>query len=275
MLASDESAPAQPPIKYNCPKCKKPLEAPAEMAGTKRNCPYCDQRLQIPAAPRNKTMLASDESAAPAGAAPVAYAAGGARGSAPVPAPGGPAPAPAGAWAAQLTPRNIALAIGALLALWIVLSWIKGPPQIRDADKEAQLAKELERIRGEIELKKQELRQQFQAQQDADRRHDERLAAADEAKRDADRDYRARLQSIGDQKVKDEMDRQHRKELQQQQEDREKMERKHQDELDEFKKKLDASQKAVDEAERRHNSVQAQPTYIAPPIWHPRYYWWW
>ena len=64
-----------PPIKFNCPRCKKPLEAPAIEALTKKPCPACGQRLQVPAAPKaaappqpafNKTMLAADESSAPA-----------------------------------------------------------------------------------------------------------------------------------------------------------------------------------------------------------------
>src|SRR5579863_5339776 len=40
-----------PPIKFNCPRCKKPLESPAIEAGTKKPCPECGQRLQVPAAP--------------------------------------------------------------------------------------------------------------------------------------------------------------------------------------------------------------------------------
>jgi DNA-directed RNA polymerase subunit RPC12/RpoP len=71
LLASDESKP-QPPIKYNCPNCQKPLESPASEALTKKPCPACGQRLQVPAAPSpgapqpnlNKTILASDESKA-------------------------------------------------------------------------------------------------------------------------------------------------------------------------------------------------------------------
>ncbi len=55
MLAGDESSalppPSLPPIKFNCPNCKKPLEAPANEGGTKKNCTYCAQRLQVPAAP--------------------------------------------------------------------------------------------------------------------------------------------------------------------------------------------------------------------------------
>src|SRR5262245_33529709 len=40
-----------PAIKYNCPRCQAPLEAPASEAGTRSPCPACGQRLQVPAAP--------------------------------------------------------------------------------------------------------------------------------------------------------------------------------------------------------------------------------
>jgi hypothetical protein len=56
----------EPPVRYNCPRCKKPLESPAIEAGTKKPCPACGQRLQVPAPPPpppglNKTLLASAE----------------------------------------------------------------------------------------------------------------------------------------------------------------------------------------------------------------------
>ncbi len=58
------------PIVFNCPRCTKRLELAAIEAGTKRPCPECGQRLQVPAASAevnlNKTILASDESSAPA-----------------------------------------------------------------------------------------------------------------------------------------------------------------------------------------------------------------
>ncbi len=38
-----------PPICFDCPRCKKPLEVPSHEAGTKRPCPSCGQRLQVPA----------------------------------------------------------------------------------------------------------------------------------------------------------------------------------------------------------------------------------
>jgi hypothetical protein len=37
-----------PGIRFSCPGCRKPLEAPAQSAGQKVNCPDCGQRLQIP-----------------------------------------------------------------------------------------------------------------------------------------------------------------------------------------------------------------------------------
>ena len=69
-----ETAPPMPPIRYNCPRCKAQLEAPASETGTKKNCAACGQRLQVPAPPRpapaaaqpnrDKTMLATDEGGA-------------------------------------------------------------------------------------------------------------------------------------------------------------------------------------------------------------------
>ncbi len=64
-----------PPIPYNCPRCKEPLQSPAIEAGTKKPCPKCGGRLQVPAAPPptaaqphlNKTLLASDETNAQTG----------------------------------------------------------------------------------------------------------------------------------------------------------------------------------------------------------------
>src|SRR4051812_26832725 len=120
LLASDESAaPPAPPIKYNCPNCKKALEAPADQGGTKKNCPACNQRFQIPAATPgkpniNKTMLASDESAGRGSAAGGPPPATGAGGWAP-----GAAAAPASAWAQYATPRNVA--IGAVLLILLLL----------------------------------------------------------------------------------------------------------------------------------------------------------
>lgn len=59
----------EPPIRYNCPRCKKALEDPASEAGTKKPCPYCGQRVQVPVAkavaPLNKTMLGQAEADAP------------------------------------------------------------------------------------------------------------------------------------------------------------------------------------------------------------------
>lgn len=71
-------APLDEPIRYVCPKCKKSLESPRNMAGEKLNCPACGQRLQIPQPPaalppQNKTLLALEHGSpalAPPPAAP-------------------------------------------------------------------------------------------------------------------------------------------------------------------------------------------------------------
>jgi DNA-directed RNA polymerase subunit RPC12/RpoP len=50
-------------IHYRCPRCTKPLESPAHLAGQKTNCPDCGQRLQIPLAPPTDkiTILPAEE----------------------------------------------------------------------------------------------------------------------------------------------------------------------------------------------------------------------
>ena len=47
---STAQAQASDQIHYRCPRCTKPLQSPAKMAGEKANCPECGQRLQIPLA---------------------------------------------------------------------------------------------------------------------------------------------------------------------------------------------------------------------------------
>ncbi|MFO0970482.1 MAG: hypothetical protein U0793_33470 [Gemmataceae bacterium] len=39
---------AEETIRYTCPRCKKPLEDPANEAGAKKPCPHCGQRVQVP-----------------------------------------------------------------------------------------------------------------------------------------------------------------------------------------------------------------------------------
>ncbi len=48
MLVSENQAPAAPPIRYNCPRCRIVIESQAHEAGTKKNCPSCGQRHKVP-----------------------------------------------------------------------------------------------------------------------------------------------------------------------------------------------------------------------------------
>jgi DNA-directed RNA polymerase subunit RPC12/RpoP/Skp family chaperone for outer membrane proteins len=276
MLAGDESAAPKPPIKYNCPNCKKPLEAPAEQAGMKNNCPSCGQRLQIPAAPAgapslNKTRLATDAGAGTA--SPAAYSADGGRGS--VPAAAGAAPA-AVAWPQYVTPRNVALAVGALLALWIVISLLRPPTPIVDKKAEADLQVALEKVRGEFELKKQERDQEFKRQQaELDRRETEKRRYEEQKDRD-DRDHREALLRIEDENQKKKFDREYKLAQQKKEDaDREK-ERQHQEEMERAKDRLAAKQRELDAANQRQQTIitAPQPVYY-PPWYSPHRYWWW
>jgi DNA-directed RNA polymerase subunit RPC12/RpoP len=66
----------EPPIRYSCPRCKKPLEDPASEAGNKKPCPYCGQRIQVPvpAPGANKTMLGQETPTATAAPPQIPYA---------------------------------------------------------------------------------------------------------------------------------------------------------------------------------------------------------
>ncbi len=116
LLASDESKPVAPPIRYNCPACKKPLESPAAEAGMKKPCPMCGQRFQIPAASTagagqpnlNKTMLVGEDGKPQ----PAAYQSSQPTSAAPQPAaPAASAAAPA----AQTTPGSVSVSKSSLL----------------------------------------------------------------------------------------------------------------------------------------------------------------
>jgi DNA-directed RNA polymerase subunit RPC12/RpoP len=158
-----------PPITYNCPRCKKPLESPAIEAGTKKPCPSCGQRLQVPAAPPaaaqpnlNKTILASDESKAqlsPIVGVPLA-----------VPGPAGAATVPASPPAAggkgplKLTPRMYAIGgvVGGgilLLLLACVATMLFSGPSSAEREKYAKAQQDFENAKKELETLKKEIQQ--------------------------------------------------------------------------------------------------------------------
>jgi hypothetical protein len=157
----------------------------------------------------------------------------------------------------------------------MVLSWIKGPPQIRDAAAEAQLQKDLEKIRGDIEYKKREMELQFKAKQEEERRHELAKEQAEQNRIESDREYRQKMKDLADEKLRAELNKERIKEQQRQNDRLAEMEKKYQEKAEDANRKLEEKQRALDAAQQNQIRVQAQPTYVTPPVWHPRYYWWW
>ena len=281
-------AETQPPIKYNCPNCKKPLESPASEAGTKKPCPYCSQRLQVPAAapagpPQpnlNKTLLATDESKAPGAAA--GYPAGAAT----VPAaaaPGAAAPKPPFPVPGKLV-AICGLGLGGLVLILLLACVI--PAVIRggkseDSDKMAQMQKELEKLRAQIESDKLLMDKQKQFEADQRTQWDKLLAAQKLKEENAQRDWEAlqknqeyldnkklmaKAKAEYDEKQRELNDAAKKLELQRQKDDADNKAR-----LDDLARKLADAQKSTTIIQ------QAPPPVIYYPPYHPGYYrpWWW
>lgn len=273
-----------PPIKYNCPRCKKPLEAPASEAGTKKPCPSCGGRLQVPAAPPrpaaaavfdplNKTLLASDESGLQASA----------------PAPGMPlssapsAPSAPAATASPVAPpakkwKIYAIAAAAVVVVGLAVVFVVGK-NAAAAEQEkflnAQKA-ELDKIRQEIEQKtalmdmKRQMEEENQKKWQTivkdyearykkleDERDAERKAAAsDEAKKEADRKAQERKRQLEDEKKAEELARAKA-------------------EAD-LKNQIDALKRQVDNANQQKTTIiQQAPPPIHPWYYYGRHYPWW
>jgi DNA-directed RNA polymerase subunit RPC12/RpoP len=282
-----------PPIRYNCPRCKKPLESPAGEALTKKPCPACGQRLQVPAAPPpaapqpnlNKTLLASDESnqatglkpgqpmsvptaAAPAVAAPAGQAAVGAHQS-------------AGATAVSAKTLGIgAVLIGGFLVLvlfgCILTAVIAGGKT--DAAAMVALQKELERAKAEIEQRKTDLDKQRRDEADQRQKWEAMLAdlKTKQERIDRERDLDARNKEYQDNqnlalKAKAKRDEEQR-DLDRQKQD---SDAKFNQLLAQMKAEAEASRKALEAANQKQQIIIQQPP---PPVyypWHPRYYYGW
>ncbi len=275
-MLADEGNGAAPPIKYNCPNCKRPLESPAAEAGTKKPCPKCGQRLQIPAASTagpnlNKTMLAGEDGQAPAARAVGGYAAPAAGGAPGVPAP--PAGQPMPNW---MTPRNMAIGAGILvLLLFVVPAVVRGGK--RD-DMEAMLKRqqELEKANAEVAERKDKMDEQkaFEAKT----RHDledmaNKIRNQDDRMRD---EHRQALGAMKDQRQRDEFEQRFEMTRRKWEQEKREMEKNQQRLLEEAKARLDDSKRALDAAQQRQQTIIQQPAPVVYyPPYHPRYYWWW
>jgi hypothetical protein len=278
MVASDEgAAPAAPPIKYNCPNCKKPLEAPASEAGTKRNCPFCSQRLQVPAAPTrpnlNKTLLASDESSGPAvaaqGVSPTAHA--------PAAVPGAP---PANPWAQALTPGKVALGVLVLvLLIFVVPAFIRGGKAV-DTAAVAEAELKMKQLDHDFELKKMELDRLAKADEAARLRSQEEARARRDEELRISRENQKALRETEDAERKEALRKKQREEQEQREADNRKRDEEFKRLLADSKEKLDKAQRDLEETRKQKTSTQTiieQPPVIHYAPYHPRYYspWWW
>jgi hypothetical protein len=270
MMAGEQGTAPRPPIRYTCPNCDKPLEAPAEQAGTKRHCPFCSQRLQVPApsgspnlnrtllaAPSdtsnlNRTMLAGSEVPGGAGAAHGASSADGRLASEPTPA--------ASAWMRQLTPIHLAIGGGALLLVLlvplvlvvvVVSTALRGGKAV-DPAAVANAPSDLDKLRREIEQKQAELERQAREEAEARKQMEvERRRLRDLQ----DDDARAKLQQKAEQ------------EQQQRDRDRQDREQKTQQALEDAQRKLEETKRALEELQQKQpkEEVRGGTTVIQPP----------
>lgn len=198
-MLGETAAPA-PPIRYNCPRCKKPLEAPANEAGTKKPCPSCGGRLQVPAAPPpaptidplNKTLLAEGTPTPPP----------------PTPAtPSWSAATPVSAAAiASVAPppkdptRAYKYVIAGLVAvgvLFAVLYFVGKTGANNEYEKMLQAQKtELDKLRAEIDQKTTAFTQQQQLEAQQRKAWDEQRAKQEARQRELDRERELELQRL-------------------------------------------------------------------------------
>lgn len=256
-------------IKYNCPRCKKPLESPVSEAGTKKPCPHCSGRLQVPAKPAaapgvdplNKTMLGEAETI-PA-AKPQA-----------IPATPQAAPAVQTALVPEQNPwKKYAIGGGVGLLLLIVVLQFLGKQSL-DSEHAKLLhdqKTELEKLRADIEQKTALLLQQ--RDMDAKQRKDwDDLKAKQDARQKEWDQERAlelkRLASLNDEKqAADAKARLEAKQREREEEIRAADERRLKTER-ETRERLETLQRQLDNANQRNTTIIQQP----PPA--PAYPWW-
>jgi hypothetical protein len=272
----------EPPVRYNCPRCKKPLESPAIESGTKKPCPACGQRLQVPAPPAparpqpnlNKTILAFDESN------PQAPRNVGAQGSPVVSqAPAGAAPGPNMKWLSDYARTHplAAVAGGAVLFMFllIIYSLITGGKKDEQALANAQ--KEVEKLRAEMDQYKRIMDQQKQLE--AEQRSKWEMQAAEQKAQqralDQQRDLdRQNLAYQNNQKLaQDAKDRLDEKQRQLDQASKDAADKQSQFQA-QLKSQMDAIQRQQETANQRANTIINTPPPVYYP-WHPRYYWGW
>ena len=284
MLAGDESraAPAAPPITYNCPNCKKPLQSPSNEAGIKKPCPFCNQRLQVPTAataPVNKTMLATNEgNAAPGGlpsgypmpaGTPVAAASGAAQGAAPV-------PTGITIGSMTITRQQLAIGVGVFILLLVVVPAVIRGGKTEDTAAIAKNQQELEKLKAEIEVKKNEGERLKLSEAEIRRRldgMDALIRAQDDKNRE---EHRQAMNAITDDNKRREQEQRYADKQRSWEQEKQKMAAEQQKLLADAKASLEANEKALKEAQNKQQTIiQQPPPYYYHPPYHYRYYYPW
>jgi len=273
-----------PPVKYNCPRCKKPLESPAAEAGVKKPCPACGQRLQVPQPPPpppglNKTMLVGDENAtgvapgAPPGSLPVGSIL-------PGPAPAAAGQAPAG----SVSTKRLAMIAGVvcgcifLLLCTCLLAILFSGPSAAEREKMAAAQKqyadaqrELQELKRDMQMKEALAAQEKAMQAKMDMLMAEYKSKQDSIERDRERD-RERYQNDQQKaaEVKAAADRRQR-EIDDERTKAMLKEKESKDNLAKLQSELDAMKQRQQQAA----TVVAQPPPVvySYPYYHPYRYW--
>jgi DNA-directed RNA polymerase subunit RPC12/RpoP len=289
MLADTE--PPAPPIKYNCPRCKKPLESPAAEALTKKPCPACGQRLQVPAAPKaaapqpalNKTMLALDENQkteahVQSGEPPVqarTSSKSNARDEDEKATPAEPKRSSSGMYMA-VTVGGLGIFFVGLLACVLAIVFSGGDN--RKAQEEyAKAQRELEELKRDIKINEALMKQKIANDQENEKLRASFRELMEKQQRELNESRNRELAAASDQSRKDEIEKRRKQDLEKL--DREKAER----ESDLARKdaenkaaiaKLQSEVAAANQRAANATIVVSQPPPYYPP-YHPRYYWGW
>jgi DNA-directed RNA polymerase subunit RPC12/RpoP len=264
----------EPPIRYNCPRCKKPLESPAIEAGTKKPCPACGGRLQVPAAPPpqpglNKTILASDEgNAAFRAAAPPPFAS--------VQAPAATVPA-AGAEQSRGSNMKTYAIVGGIAAgvVFLLLLTCIVSAVMRNNSHEQALAnakQEFEKLKADIAQKQALMEQKLQMEAEYQKTLNAERQAAAQKQAELQREIEATLKSGNlAEKEKAAFD-QRKRDLEQDKMDREARQQK---DAQALQQQIAALKAQVEAGNQKAQVIISQPP---PPVyypWHPRYYYGW
>lgn len=262
-----------PPIRYNCPACKKPLEAGSSEALTKKPCPSCGQRHQVPAPAAaskpniNKTMLATESGSA-------GFPSSDAGTYTQTPAAQGRVP--------ETSNRNLMYVIGGFVALLVLVmvvpAVLKGGSRV-DEEKVAENMRLFEKLKADQSAREAQFAEIKKSQEETQRKLESLDNKYRQLQNDTEKTITNLIRSATDEKqrriLQDELDDAKRKLA----EERRLAELEQKRLLLENETKLNESKKALEDArnaaQKQQTIIQQPPPVIYYPPYHPRYYYWW